>query len=140
MVTFAFNPFITIPYLVIEFLASFCLRTTKFNDQNPYYRMRFKLGDIDHFLTNEDFDNIFGFKSEGEIGPNTLWSPSSFWATNAKPNASPFQAGHSKFSYFFSKPLWYIHRFITYTFNTRGLSNEVVSFDDIYLLKCFQNN
>ena len=89
----------------------------------------------DHFLTKKNFNNIFSFKSKGEIGPNTLWSPSSFWATNAKLNASPFQAGHSKFSYFSSKPLWYIHRFIIYTFNARGLSNEAVSFDEIYALK-----
>ena len=72
MLTFIFNPFITIPHLVIEFLSSFCLRTTNFNDQNPYYSMRFKLGGRDRFLTKEEFDNIFGFKSEGEISSNIL--------------------------------------------------------------------
>ena len=90
MLTFAFNPFITIPHLVIEFLSSFCLRPININDQNPYYSIRFKLGGRVHFITKEEFDNVFGFKSEGEIGPNTLWSPSSFWATNVKPNALPF--------------------------------------------------
>ena len=29
---------------------------------------------------------------------------------------------------------------ITYTFNARGLSNEAVSFDDLYLLNCLLNN
>ena len=44
MFHFAFTPFVTIPQLVIEFLSSFCLRTSNFNDANPYYSMRFKLG------------------------------------------------------------------------------------------------
>ena len=64
ILSFALTPLITIPSLVIEFLSSFCLRTTNTNDQNPYYSMRFKLGSKDHFLNEEDFDNIFGFKSE----------------------------------------------------------------------------
>ena len=76
----------------------------------------------------------------GEEGPNNLWSPHHFWAQNAKPNASTFRAGHSKSSSFSSKPLWYIHHLITYTFNSRGLSNEAVSFDDLYLLNCLLNN
>ena len=30
--------------------------------------------------------------------------------------------------------------FITYTFNARSLSNEAISFDDLYLLNCILNN
>ena len=102
--------------------------------------MRFKLGGKNCFLTKEEFDTLFQFKSSGEDGPNILWSPHHFWIQNAKPNASTFHAGHSKSSSFSSKTLWYIHWFITYTFNARGLSNEVISFDDLYLLKCILNN
>ena len=67
MFLFTFTPFVTIPHLVIEFLSSFCLRTSNFNDANPYYSMRFKLGGISYFLTKKEFDTLFGFKSEGEI-------------------------------------------------------------------------
>ena len=102
--------------------------------------MRFKLGGKSYFLTKEDFDSLFQFKSSGIEGPNNLWSPNYFWTQNAKPNASQFHAGHSKLSSFSFKPLWYIHHFITYTFNPRGLSNEVVSFDDLYLLNYLLNN
>ena len=140
MFNFAFSPFITIPKLVIEFLSSYCLRTTNFNEENPYYSMRFKLNGRSCFLTKEDFDSLFNFKSEGIEGPNTIWSPNNFWVNNVKPNASQFHAGHSKSSSFSSKPLWYIHRFITYSFNARGMSNEVVSFDDLFLLNCILNN
>ena len=140
MFHFAFTPFITTPQLVIEFHSSFCLRTSNFNDDNPYYSMRFKLGDKSCFLTKEEFDTLFQFKSSGIEGLNNLWSPNLFWTQNTKPNASQFRAGHSKSSSFSFKPLWYIHRFITYTFNARGLSNEAVSFDDLYLLNCLLNN
>ena len=140
MFHFAFTPFITIPHLVIEFLSSFCLRTSNFNDDNPYYSMRFKLGGKSYFLTKEEFDTLFQFKSSGIEGPNNLQSPNQFWTQNAKPNASTFCAGHSKSFSFSSKPLWYIHHFITYTFNARGLSNNTVSFDDLYLLNCLLNN
>ena len=102
--------------------------------------MRFKLGGKNYFLTKEEFDTLFHFKSSGKEGPNNLWSQNHFWTQNAKPNASTFCTGHSKSSSFSSKPLWYIHRFITYTFNARGLSNEAVSFDDLYLLNCLLNN
>ena len=33
-----------------------------------------------------------------------------------------------------------MHRFITYSFNVRGLSNEAISFDDLYLIHCFVEN
>ena len=59
MFNFAFTPYSTIPKLVIEFLSSYCLRTTNFNDENPYYSMRFKLGGRSYFLTKEDFDSLF---------------------------------------------------------------------------------
>ena len=93
MFNFAFTPFITIPQLVIEFLSSFCLRTSNINDDNPYYSMRFKLGGKSCFLTKEEFDTLFQFKSSGIEGPNNLWSPNQFWTHNAKPNASQFRAG-----------------------------------------------
>ena len=140
MFYFAFTPLITIPKLVVEFLSSFCLRTTNVNDENPYFSMRFKLGGRSCFLTKEEFDTLFHFKSDGIEGPNTIWSPNSFWCQNVKPNASPFHVGHSKSSSFSSKPLWYIHRFITYTFNVRGLSNEAISFDELFLFNCILNN
>ena len=75
MFHFTFTPFITIPQLVIEFLSSFCLRTSNFNDDNPYYSMRFKLGGKSYFLTKEEFYSLFQFKSSGVEGPNNLWSP-----------------------------------------------------------------
>ena len=79
MFYFAFTPFISIPHLVIEFLSSFRLRTSNFNDDNPYYSMRFKLGGKSYFLTKEECDTLFQFKSSGIEGPNNLWSPNQFW-------------------------------------------------------------
>ena len=79
MFYFAFTPLITIPKLVIEFLSSYCLRTTNVNDENPYFSMRFKLGGKSCFMTKEEFDTLFQFKSDGIEGPNTIWSPNSFW-------------------------------------------------------------
>ena len=102
---FAFTPFITIPQLVIEFLSSFCLRMSNFNVDNPYYSMRLKLGGKSYFLTKEEFDSLFQFKSSGIEGPNNIWSPNHFWTQNVKPNAYHFRAGHSKSSSFSSKPL-----------------------------------
>ena len=102
--------------------------------------MRFKLGGKSYFLTKEEFYTLFQFKSDEIEGPNNLWSPIHFWTQNVKPNASQFHADHSKSSSFSSKPQWYIHHFISYTFNARGLSNESVSFDDLYLLNCILSN
>ena len=67
--------------------------------------MRFKLGGISYFLTKKEFDTLFGFKSEGEIGLNTLWSPHNFWIQNIKPNTSNFHVDHSKSSSFFFETL-----------------------------------
>ena len=33
-----------------------------------------------------------------------------------------------------------MHRFITYSFYARGLSNKAISFDDLYLIYCFVEN
>ena len=49
-------------------------------------------------------------------------------------------AEHTKSSLFASKSLWYVHRFITYSFHARGLSNEAIYFDDLYLIRCFVEN
>ena len=49
-------------------------------------------------------------------------------------------AEHTKSSLFASKSLWYVHRFITYSFYAKGLSNEAISFDDRYLIRCFIEN
>ena len=62
MFNFAFTPYSTIPKLVIEFLSTYCLRTTNFNDENPYYSMRFKLNGRSCFLTKEDFDSLLASK------------------------------------------------------------------------------
>ena len=98
--------------------------------------MHFKLGGRDNFLTKEEFNNLFDFKHEGLESSNTFWSPHSFWVNNVKLNVEAFLAGHSKSSSLFSKILWYMHRLIIYSFHVRGLSNEAVSFDDIFLLHC----
>ena len=102
--------------------------------------MWFRLGGRDIFLNSQQFDDIFGFIQGGLASPNNLWSPNNFWVSHTKPNASAFIAGHSKSSLFASKSLWYVHRFITYSFHARELSNEAIYFDDLYLIHCFIEN
>ena len=49
---FAFNALPSYPSLIIEFLSSFTLRSINYENENPYFLMRFKLGEKDHFLTH----------------------------------------------------------------------------------------
>ena len=49
------------------------------------------------------------------------------------PQAPYFSAEHTKSSHIKPKTLWYLHRFIFYSFNARAMSNEVVSFDDLFI-------
>ena len=56
------------------------------------------------------------------------------------PQAPYFSVGHTKYSHIKSKALWYLYRFISYSFNARAMSNEVVSFDDLFILNCLVKN
>ena len=64
---FAFNALLSYPSLIIEFLSSFTLRSINYDNENPYFSMRFKLRGRDHFMTHQEFDTLFGFSQEGHV-------------------------------------------------------------------------
>ena len=64
---FAFNALPSYPSLIIEFLSSFTLRSINYDNENPYFSMRFKLGGKDRFMTHQEFDSLFGFGQEGYV-------------------------------------------------------------------------
>ena len=49
---FAFNALPSYPSLIIEFLSSFTLHSINYDNENPYFSMRFKLGGRDRFMTH----------------------------------------------------------------------------------------
>ena len=46
-----FNALPSYPSLIIKFLSSFTLRSINYDNDNPYFSMRFKLGGRDRFIT-----------------------------------------------------------------------------------------
>ena len=67
MFQFAFNALSSYPSLIIEFISSFTLRSINYDNENPYFSMRFKLGGKDHFMTHQEFDTLFGSRQEGHV-------------------------------------------------------------------------
>ena len=66
---FVFNALPSYPSLIVEFLSSFTLRSINYENENPYFSMRFKLGGRDHFMTHQEFGTHFGFSQEGHFQP-----------------------------------------------------------------------
>ena len=133
---FTFNALPFFPSLIIEFLSSFTLRSINYDNDNPYFSMRFKLGGRDRFMTYQEFDTLFGFGQEGHVQTPSHWLGHSFWNDIMSSQAPSFSAGHIKSSHIKSKALWYLHRFISYSINVRAMSNEVVSLNDLFILYC----
>ena len=50
---YAFSPLNSYKSLIMEFLSSYTLRSIQFDNDNPYFSMRFKLGGKDRFMTKE---------------------------------------------------------------------------------------
>ena len=64
---FSFNALPSCPSLIVEFLSSFNLRSINYDNENPYFSMRFKLGGRDHFMTHQEFETLFGFGQDGHV-------------------------------------------------------------------------
>ena len=75
---FAFSALPSYPSLIIEFLSSFTLRSINYDNDNPYFSMRFKLGGKDRFMTYQEFDTLFGFGQEGHVQTPSHWFGESF--------------------------------------------------------------
>ena len=91
-------------------------------------------------MTAQECDTLFGFSRQGHAQTLSTWLPHSFWRNHNKPRSQEFQPEKTKASFFQSKVLWYVHNFLTYTFNSRGQSNEVISLDDIFILHYLVND
>ena len=137
---FSFQALPSYPSLIIEFLSSFTLRSINYDDDNPYFSMRFKLGGRDRFMIYQEFDTLFGFGQKGHVQTPSHWLGVSFWNNIKSPQAPSFSVGHIKSSHIKSKALWYLHRFLTYSINARAMSNEVVFLDDLFILNCLVKN
>ena len=61
MFDFSFNALPSYPTFIIGFFFSFTLRSIHYDDENPYFSMRLKLGGKDHFMTHQEFDFLFYF-------------------------------------------------------------------------------
>ena len=64
---FAFNALPSYHSLIVEFFSSFTLRSINYDNDSPYFSMRFKLGGRDRFMTYQEFDTLFGFGQEGHV-------------------------------------------------------------------------
>ena len=62
---FVFNALPSYPSLIIKFLSTFTLCSINYDNDNPYFSMRFKLGGRDRFMTYQEFDTLFRFGQEG---------------------------------------------------------------------------
>ena len=118
---FTFNALPSYPTLIVEFLSSFTLRSINYDNENPYFSMRFQLGGRDRFMTYQEFDTLFGFGQEGHVQTPPHWFGNSFWNDIMSSQASSFSAGHTKSSHIKSKALWYLYRFISYSINARAI-------------------
>lgn len=136
----AFTPLPSYPTLIVEFLSTITLHSVKYDDENPYFSMHFKLGGRDRFMTHQEFDTLFGFSQEGHIHVQPNWLFNAFWNKVEAPQSPHFSAGHTKASHLKSKVLWYDHWFLTYSINGRALSNENFSLDDLFILHCLVDN
>ena len=76
---FAYNDIPFYPSLIVEFLSPFTLRSINYDNNNPYFSMRFKLGGRDRYVTQQEFDTLFGFGQEGHVQPTPNWIGNSFW-------------------------------------------------------------
>ena len=139
LLTYPFTPLHSYQSLIVEFLSSYTLRSVHFDQDNPSFSMRFKLGEKDRFMTSQEFDCFFGFTQERHMQVSPNWIASNFWQQISTPQAPHFSASHTKASCIKNKALWYVHRFLTYSINGRSLSNEVVSLDDLFILYCMVN-
>ena len=105
MFDFSFNALPSYPTLIIEFLSSFSLLLINYDNENPYFLMRFKLGGKDRFMTHQEFDSLFSFGQEGYVQPKPNWIGNSFWKEIMSPQAPYFSAGHIKSFHIKSKAL-----------------------------------
>ena len=78
MFNFTFNALPSYPTLIIEFFSSFTLRSIHYDNENPYFSMRFNLGGKDRFITHQEFDSLFGFRQEGYVQPKPNWIANTF--------------------------------------------------------------
>ena len=105
MFAFSFNVLPFYPTFIIAFFFSFTLRSIHYDNENPYFSMRFKLGGKDHFMTHQAFDTLFGFGKEDYVQPKPNWLTSTFWKEIKAPQAPNFSVGHTKSSHIKSKAL-----------------------------------
>ena len=76
---FSFNALPSYPSLIVEFLSSYTLRSINYDNDNPYFSIRFKLGGRDRFMTHQEFDTLFGFGQERHVQTPPHWFSISFW-------------------------------------------------------------
>ena len=79
LLTFPFTSLPSYQSLIVEFLSSYTLRSAHFDQENPSFSMRFKLGGRDRYMTSQEFGCLFGFNQEGHIQVSPYWIASNFW-------------------------------------------------------------
>ena len=105
LLSYPFTPLPSYQSLIVEFLSSYTLRSANFDQANPSFSMRFKLGGRDRFMTCQEFDCLFGFNQEGHMQVSPHWIAQNFWKQISIPQAPHFSAGHTKASYIKNKAL-----------------------------------
>ena len=103
LLTFPFTSFPFYQSLIVEFLSSYTLRSAHFDQENPSFSTRFKLGGRDRFMTSQEFDCLFGFNQEGHMQVSPYWIASNFWQQISTPQAPSFSTSHTKASYIKNK-------------------------------------
>ena len=73
---YAFNPLPSYHSLIVEFISSYTLRFVKYDEDNPYFSIRFKLGGKDRFMTSQEFNTLFGFTQECHVQVKANWRAS----------------------------------------------------------------
>ena len=79
LLTFPFTSLPSYQSFIVEFLSFYTLRSAHFDQENPSFSMRFKLGERDRFMTSQEFDCLFGFNQEGHMQVSPNWIASNFW-------------------------------------------------------------
>ena len=79
---FAFTSLPSYPSLIIEFLSSFTLRSINYDNDNPYFSMRFKLRGRDRFMTYQEFNTLLGFGQEKRVQTPSHWLGVSFCSSS----------------------------------------------------------
>lgn len=116
------TPLTYIP-LKLEFFSSMKIKIHKYDERNKG-EISFRLANIEHSLTLQQLNQIYGFSKNGERLKPSDYIDTIFWKHISKEHG--FNAWTSRVSSVSNLVLWYMHKVLAHTIFGRGESNRMV--------------